>query len=994
MLPHKRAFNREGDLPKPGIFARRSLKTRMTLFTLGIFVLSLFLLAFYACRQLREDMQELVGQQQLSTVALAATEINEELDTRFKALRRVSTQLSPAQMGHPAALLRLMEIHPVFQDMFNGGTLVIGADGTTLASLPLSAHRIGVNYMERDFVIAALKEGQASVGRPIMGKKLQAPVFAMAVPIRGAQGQVVGALVGVTDLSQPNFLDKTTNGHYGHIGGFDLIAPQHGLIVTATDKRRTMQPLAAPGLEVLPERSPQGYGVSLNSAGLEQIAAAQRIPMADWILEATLPTDQAYAPLYAMQRRLLAGTLVLTLLATGLTWWMLRRQLSPIFGAIHLLSGMSETSEHPPRLPITRQDEIGDLFGAFNRLLETLTVRETALRESELRFRNLIDNNNAVILQSDPVSGQILDANAAACEFYGWSPAQIRTKTLQEINVLPLDHITEKRLATANNERNPFAFQHRMANDETKTVEVHSTPVAVGAQTQLVSIIHDITQRTRTEQRFYRLMCEQTAILNSRIVGFVKLNDRKLVWGNVAFAEMLGYSLDDLVGKSTRIVYPSEKAYRTFAESAYPAVQRGEVFRSEIQYRRKNGSLGWYDVAGSMLDPQSGESIWAFVDVTARKQAQAELVTAKARAEQANRAKSRFLAAASHDLRQPLSALSMYVGVLQGKTTPENRNLVSKIQACSDGLSEMLTDLLDVSKLEAGVVTPRPSDFGVEDFLSALVSVHSAEAQSKGLCLHLRPCGALVAHTDQALLTRIVSNFIANAVRYTKKGGILIACRRHTGAQWIEVWDTGVGIPADKTETIFEEFIQLGDGAQLRGSGLGLAIVAKTAELLGLQIRLRTKPGRGSMFAIELPVGQANAQTVPPSPQTEARPLRIGLVEDHAEVQQALVMALENTGHEVLAAASSQALLLRLGEWAPDIVISDHRLGGTETGIQVIDAARHAFGAHLPAIILTGDTDPALIRSMAARGIAVHSKPLQMDRLQMAITQATEPRFA
>lgn len=984
-------------MPTSGIFTWRSLKTRVTLFTLGIFMLSIFLLAFYARHMLREDMQDLLGSQQFSVLNLAVAEINEELDTRFNALNRVSARVSPLQMDQPAALLHHMNAHPVFQDMFNGGTVIVGMDGTALASLPLSANRVGVNYNDQDYVAAALKDGKASIGRPVMGRKLQAPVFAMIVPIRGAQGQVIGALAGVTDLSQPNFLDKIMEGRFGRAGGFYLIAPGHGLIVTATDKRLAMQPLAAPDAHPMLDRYRQGdegYGVSFNTRGIEQLSAAKRIPQAGWLLASAIPTDEAFAPIYAMQRRLLLGALLLTLVAGALTWWMLRHQLAPIFKAMQSLSGMAETAMPTPRLPITRPDEIGDLFGAFNHLLETLDTREAALRESEARFRNLIDNNNAIILQTDPVSGQILDANAAACLFYGWSPSQIRTKTLQEINALNPDHITEKRLATASNERNPFAFQHRIANGETKTVEVHSTPITVGSQTQLVSIIHDITQRARTEQRFYRLMCEQTAILNSRIVGFVKLNDRKLVWGNVAFAEMLGYSLDELTGQSTKIVYPSEQAYRTFAEAAYPALQRGEVFRSEIQYRRKNGSLGWYDVVGSMLEPLSGESIWAFVDISARKQAQAELVDARARAEQANRAKSRFLAAASHDLRQPLSALSMYVGVLQGRAVPENRSLVTKIQACSDSLTVMLTDLLDVSKLDAGVVTPRLSDFVVEDFLSALVAVHSAEAQNKGLCLHLRPCGTVLTRTDQTLLTRIVSNLIANAVRYTEKGGILVACRRHAGAQWIEVWDTGVGIAADKTETIFEEFTQLGDGAHLRGSGLGLAIVAKSAELLGLHIRLRTQPGRGSMFAIELPAGQTHVQAEPTAPRAEPRPLRIGLVEDHAEVQQALVMALENTGHEVLAATSSQALLLRLGEWAPDIVISDHRLNGPETGMQVIDAARNTFGAHLPAIILTGDTDPALIRSMAARGIAVHSKPLQMDRLQMAITQATEPRFA
>ncbi len=971
----------------PGIFARGSIKTRVTLFTLGIFLLCTWLLALYASRVLHEDMEKLLGEQQFSLVTLAAEEINEELEDRFQALKMVGATITPAHLANTTALQQLLEQHVVFQQLFNGGTTVTGLDGTTLTSLPYAAERTGVNYMDRDFMAAALKDGRASIGRPVMGKKRQVPLFAMAVPLRNAQGMVIGALVGVTDLNKPTFLDKITKQHSAHDASYFLSTPQHRLVLAATDTSRIMQALPAPGVSPMLDRYWQGYeghSVFTNTKGVEVLTAAKGIPAAGWVLTVSLPTEQIFSPVATLQRRLLWAVLLMTLLAGALTWWMLRRQLAPLFGAIQILSDIPGTSAFPRHLPIARQDEIGALFGTFNRLLEAADRREYALRESKMRFRNLIDNNNAIILQIDAASGEILDANATACKFYGWSHAHLCTMTLQDIQATDL-------LAMPANERNPLAFQHRLANGETRTVEVHTTPVHAGERTQLISIVHDITQRTRNEQRFYRLMHEQTAIINSRIVGIVKLNDRKVVWGNAAIAEMLGYTLEELVGQPTRIVYPSDQAYRAFAELAHPAMQRGEVFRAEMQYRRKDDSLGWYDVGGSLLDPHNNESIWAFVDISARKQAQAELVTARAQAEQANRAKSRFLAAASHDLRQPLSALSMYVGVLEGRIQPEHSKLVAKIKACSDSLTGMLTDLLDVSTLDAGGVTPRPVDFVVDDFLAALVSVHSAEAHAKGLRLHLRPCGAVSARTDPHLLNRIVNNLLANAIRYTDSGGVLLACRRHEGALWIEVWDTGMGIPDDKTDLIFEEFTQIGDGPRNRGTGLGLAIVAKTASLLGLRIRMRSQLGRGSLFAIELPAGQANTHTEsPPPPLTPTQPRHIGLVENHADVRHAMVMALENFGHEVVAAADSQALLQRLGARTPDIVIADHRREGHETGDQVVEALRRVFGAGLPAIVLTGDSDPALIRSLAAQDIAVHSKPLAMDRLQAFITQATE----
>ena len=376
----------------------------------------------------------------------------------------------------------------------------------------------------------------------------------------------------------------------------------------------------------------------------------------------------------------------------------------------------------------------------------------------------------------------------------------------------------------------------------------------------------------------------------------------------------------------------------------------------------------------------------------AMKDNEQALQIAKTEAERANQSKSRFLAAASHDLRQPLAALTLYVGVLKNQVTPEGRGLVAKIQNCCDGLSELLTDLLDVSKLDAGVVKPNISDFSVNDFLSALVAMHSAEAALKGVQLRLHGCAAVVARTDRQLLTRIVANLIDNAIGYTSQGGVLLACRYRAGKQWIEVWDTGVGIPADKTQYIFEEFRQLDHASSGKGSGLGLAIVAKTAELLGLQICLRSRPGRGSMFAIEVPLGRAIKTAESAIPPVVVGRTRIGVVEDNPQVLHALVQALESAGHDVVAATNAKELLARLQQQAPDIVVSDYRLQHGETGFDVIKAARAAFGEALLALIITGDTDPELVRSMAKRGIAIQYKPLRFDALQAFVSHAIEGR--
>jgi len=395
----------------------------------------------------------------------------------------------------------------------------------------------------------------------------------------------------------------------------------------------------------------------------------------------------------------------------------------------------------------------------------------------------------------------------------------------------------------------------------------------------------------------------------------------------------------------------------------------------------------WFVATVTRFHGDSGNVVVAHENVTERKKAGDAVKAAQQEAEQANNAKSRFLAAASHDLRQPLSALSIYLGVLENKVAPVDAPLLNNMANCLDSLSELLTDLLDISKLDAGVVTPVPSEFSVADLLANMVAIHGPEAMLKGLRLRAVP-SSLHARTDPVLFRRMIGNLIANAVRYTERGGVVIGCRRRQGKHWIEVWDSGIGIPEDKTGEIFEEFSQLDNDARNRGSGLGLAIVAKSAALLGLEVRLRSQPGKGSMFALELPLGVQSKAEV--KLKHELRPLHIALVDDNSMILHAMVCALEGMGgHQITAATSGAALFAQLGTQSPDIVVSDFRLGQGQTGFQVIEQARALFGNDLPALLITGDTDPMLIRSMADRGIIVQHKPLDIETLQACIAQAT-----
>ena len=366
-----------------------------------------------------------------------------------------------------------------------------------------------------------------------------------------------------------------------------------------------------------------------------------------------------------------------------------------------------------------------------------------------------------------------------------------------------------------------------------------------------------------------------------------------------------------------------------------------------------------------------------------------ERTEAKAEAESANRSKSRFLAAASHDLRQPMAALALYTGMLGTVVTNGNERLVGNIQNCVDSLSKLLNDLLDVSKLESGAVVTTLSSFTIDELCDSMQANYGASAAQKGLSLRCRHAPNIVLRTDQQLFKRVLGNLIDNSLKFTMHGGVLIATRKHQGRMWVEVWDTGIGISHENFVNIFEEFRQLGDSSRNRGCGLGLTIAAKISARLGLEIRVQSRPGRGSMFALELPTSECFLPNAPTSPVCKSV-FTIGLVEDNRNILAALDLALKSLGHKVYSGTTESELMNQLGQITPDIVISDYQLESEHTGLEVINILRNQFGEELPAIVLTDNTDSSLSSALQEQRIAVYTKPIPLNELQENIERAIQ----
>ncbi|MCO5763731.1 MAG: hybrid sensor histidine kinase/response regulator [Chromatiaceae bacterium] len=376
--------------------------------------------------------------------------------------------------------------------------------------------------------------------------------------------------------------------------------------------------------------------------------------------------------------------------------------------------------------------------------------------------------------------------------------------------------------------------------------------------------------------------------------------------------------------------------------------------------------------------------------------ATAELSAQKQAAEAAVLAKSKFLATASHDLRQPLHAMSLLVSALKEKIRPDNseaRHLVQHIEASAYSMENMLSTLLDLSRLDAGVVVARPVCLPVEPILARLRQQFQPVAAEKGLELRI-PTSRLGIFTDPALLERILANLIANAIRYTERGKVLLVLRR-IQKDWvrIEVHDTGRGIPEHFRERIFEEYFQLENPERDRGKGLGLglAIVKRLSQLLGSPVQVQSGP-KGTCFSLRAarcqirPGRQAHA--TPPALAVLPEQALVAFIEDDETILEAMAALFEQWGIELAAGgdvAEAKADLLELGR-APDVILSDYRLRGGRNGIEAINELRAVFGPQIPAALITGDTAPSTIQAISASGLPMLHKPVKPAKLRALLT--------
>jgi len=477
-----------------------------------------------------------------------------------------------------------------------------------------------------------------------------------------------------------------------------------------------------------------------------------------------------------------------------------------------------------------------------------------------------------------------------------------------------------------------------------------------------------------------------------------------ILFANHQVSELFGHAQQDIVGQPVEMLLPERFRVRhvehrvrfTSSVRARPMGRGLELFAV-----RKDGTEFPVEISLSPIMQDNQVLVAAAIrDVTSRQRIEQALTDARREAEHANLAKSRFLATASHDLRQPLQTMSLLTGALRRMVRDaDSQDLIGQQGEAIDAMAGLLNALLDISKLESGATKLERGDFEIARLFDEMRREFAGVAAAKGLRLSIDSPGDSV-HSDPALIGQVLRNLVSNAIKYTERGGVELTCERQGPRLHIEVRDTGVGIPADQVKLIFDEFYQVGIGpnSSRNGYGLGLSIVKRIARLLGFEVVVTSVPGVGTAFAFDLPVASDDDRKMDRAALQRVGAIapmgsghRVLLVEDEPSVRNAMRMLLKIEGFGVIVTGSAAEAIGLLRENADiDLLITDFHLEAERTGTEVIAAAREKLGGALKAILVTGDTSSAVRELKCDANLRITSKPINSEELLELVRELLE----
>lgn len=837
-------------------FPWRSLSTRVTLLTLAIFMASMWSLSLYAGRMLRLDMQRQLGDQQFSTAAFIAANIDRELGIRLDALQQISATVTPSLLDEPRALETLMAQRPVFQSLFNGGTFATRLDGVPVASVT-PAHRPLASKAADAAHLSAFLAGAEP--RLIALSDSAPPSIRMAVPLRNPQGQAMGALVGVIVLNSSHFLANIAQSRYGQTGGYLLFSRQQRQVVTASDMPSTagsVQPASSHPTVAQVTRDQEGSDISLDPYGVEVLVSTKHIPLANWSMSVMLPTEEAFAPVREQQHRIRVATVFLTLLAGLLTWWILKRQLAPLVGTVQTLATQTRSEQSLQPLPLTQQYEIDTLIGGFNRLLTTLKQRNDALIASVALNQNTLDSVAAQIAVLD-TDGRVVAVNQPWQQFAAQTPVCSASAIAIGAHYLALfqdhqgddDHHMQALCAGIQAVLDGTAPTFTVEYPQHSQQQLHwfylgVTPLGAYGQGVVISR-SDITERKLAGEQLRKLsrVAEQAplSIVITDLEGTIE-------YTNPYFTDKTGYCAHEVLGHNPRLLKSGQTPPEVYQE-LWQTLGAQRVWRGELHNRKKNGDVFVERaVIAPVLNPAGQVTHYVALqeDITEDKKREQNRLNLSVRIEELSRrlvraqedTRLRF-SQELHDRTSPnLAALRINLDII-AHTQPQSPNTQDFADRIDDTRALIEDTTMSIREICAGLHPPaieRGGLFGV------VQSFAQQFAKRTAIQVHVScPHGEIRLPADlELLLFRVVQEALTNCAKHAEAHSAEVRLQLDSQPLMLTISDDGCGFDLEKMHHSTHRV------------GLGLLNMRETVEFAGGSFRLESAVGRGTRIYVEV----------------------------------------------------------------------------------------------------------------------------------------------
>lgn len=947
-----------------------------------------------------------------------------ELQTKVDSSRQLLEMLAlfpEVRQKNSAATSRLLADllarYPLYTNI-----IIVDRSGVPWASAIPDNRKI--SYADRKIFKDAVATGHFSPGEYTIGKASQKPILNFGLPIKDQQSVVTSViLIGInlekigSVLNAHRLPAETSFGIFDSKGVFLYRTARANEFIGKHD-----QPHLFEQMKNGPE---EGIIDIVSNDGVHRMAAYRKIRLSDdqppyAYIRGGIPLDHIVNKAnssIAKNLTILSGMLLL-----GFTISLLisRRCIVKRISALHDASQRLAAGDY--RVNVDKEvegGELGKLAEAFNTMAGKLIQREKALAASE-RFLN-------TVIDTEPECVKLLDADCNLLMMNRAGLGIIEADSFEQVQGQCVCSLIAPPYQAAFRELTRQVFLGIQGRLEFEAIglkgrhvwlETHAVPFHddQGNITSLLGVTRNISERKQFEQAIKAERDHFQALFeNDGSAHVIVSSDRRIVKVNRQFCEMFGYDEAELLGESTLILHVDQKHYDEWAPNFRQALDSKEHFSAEFPWRRKDTSIFWCVFNGVRLELVSGDivAVWTVIDITARKQAEQQLRSAKEAAEAANSAKSAFLANMSHEIRTPMNGIIGMTHLLQTTViTSEQGHYLENIENSANSLTTLISDILDLSKIESGKLELEYSDFSLRRCIRELLASQQFQIQHKELMVQTDIAGNVpdILRGDQLRTRQILLNLIGNAIKFTEQGSItitarLIAQQDDLALIRLSISDTGIGMSPQQKERIFAPFEQADNSITRKfgGSGLGLAICQRLIELMGGRIWAESTEGNGSSFHIEMrffiPESSATqlvADNTPLSEPVTRQNLNILLAEDNKVNAEFIVKILGRTGHRITAVENGQQVLELLQHQRFDCILMDIQMPvlGGDAATQIIREQELGTGEHIPIIALTAHAMTDERMRLLNQGFDAHvSKPVDISFLISELERVTSAQL-